>query len=130
MAFQLEAWDDYLKGKSGLVNAPTGSGKTYSILIAEMIDYLNQNSEHPSASDRKQGLRLIWITPIRALAKEIFLSCEKAIVALGLPWKVAIRTGDTSGKEKKDQFQHPPQILITTPESLHVMLSTPGYPAF
>ena len=130
MVFQMEAWDAYISGKSGLVNAPTGSGKTYSILIAEMIDYLNQNSEHPSASDRKQGLRLIWITPIRALAKEIFLSCEKAIVALGLPWKVAIRTGDTSGKEKKDQFQHPPQILITTPESLHVMLSTPGYPAF
>ncbi len=130
MPFQEETWQAYISGKSGLVNAPTGSGKTYSILLAEMIDYLNQNAEHDSVPDKKQGLRLIWITPIRALAKEIFLSCEKAIVAFELPWKVAIRTGDTTGKEKKDQFQHPPQILITTPESLHVMLSTPGYPAF
>jgi ATP-dependent helicase Lhr and Lhr-like helicase len=129
MAFQIEAWDAYLSGKSGLVNAPTGSGKTYSILIAEMMDYLNQQYHNP-AYKNKPGLRLIWVTPIRALAKEIFLSCERAIDALELPWKVALRTGDTSGKEKKDQFQHPPQILITTPESLHVMLSTPGYAAF
>lgn len=130
MAFQMQAWQAFQSGQSGLVNAPTGSGKTYSILLAEMITYLDESYKSEKKLNPEQGLRLIWITPIRALAKEIFLSCEKAISALNIPWKVAIRTGDTTGKEKKEQFQHPPQILITTPESLHVMLSSAGYPTF
>lgn len=130
MTFQMQAWQAFQSGQSGLVNAPTGSGKTYSILLAEMITYLDESYKSEKKLNPEQGLRLIWITPIRALAKEIFLSCEKAISALNIPWKVAIRTGDTTGKGKKEQFQHPPQILITTPESLHVMLSSAGYPTF
>ncbi len=105
-----------------MVNAPTGSGKTYSLVIPVLLDALrNQNHE---------GLQLIWITPIRALAKEIALASERAVNALGLPWKVEVRSGDTTSTQRKKQWEKPPQILITTPESIHVMLATKGYPAF
>ena len=121
--FQLEAWDHYLNGSHGLVNAPTGSGKTYSLLIPAMLEGL---AEGP----REKGLRLIWITPIRALAKEILGSAERAIEGLGLPWKAAIRTGDTKTTARRKQIEDPPEILITTPESVHILLATPGYPEF
>ena len=127
LSFQEETWQAYLAGKSGLVNAPTGSGKTYSILIGELIDFINTNDDQQNKSFE---LRLIWITPIRALAKEILLACQKAIAGFGLDWRAELRTGDSTGKEKKEQLRNPPQILITTPESLHVLMATQGYPVF
>ncbi|HYG15869.1 MAG TPA: DEAD/DEAH box helicase, partial [Bacteroidia bacterium] len=123
--FQREAWEAYLSGKSGLVNAPTGSGKTYSLLIPALLEGL-ANSEKPKA--KGEGLQLIWITPIRALAKEIELSSKRAITGMGLNWQVGIRTGDTSSKERAAQKRKMPEMLITTPESLHVMLTQKGYP--
>lgn len=126
--FQEESWSYYLKGYSGLVNAPTGSGKTYSIFIAELLDFI---SHHPDYQSKKSnGLRLIWITPIRALAKEIAQSCIRAIEGFGLQWDVQIRTGDSTAAERQKIKKQPPEVLITTPESLHVMLATTGYPAF
>ncbi len=116
-AFQKQAWKHQLDGYSGIVNAPTGSGKTYSVLLPVFVPYI-QNKETPT------GLRLIWIAPIRALAKEICLSAERAIEAFGLNWKVGIRTGDTKTADRQKQITHPPQILITTPESLHIILSS------
>ncbi len=114
--FQQQTWEAYLSGKSGLVNAPTGSGKTYSLIIPVLLEALQKKEN--------KGLQLIWITPIRALAKEICLSSERAIAALGLDWRVEIRSGDTTTTQRKKQWSHPPQILITTPESIHVMLAT------
>ncbi len=130
MTFQEETWQAYIAGKSGLVNAPTGSGKTYSILIGELIDFINSNKGTQSKASTDIGLRLIWITPIRALAKEIHNACQRAISGMGLDWRVEMRTGDSTGKEKKEQLRLPPQILITTPESLHVLLATQGHPKF
>lgn len=118
--FQKEAWKAFLEGKSGLVNAPTGSGKTYSLLLPALLE--NQG-------DKINGLQLIWISPIRALTKEIFLSAERAIEGLNLNWTVAIRTGDTSQKERDAQKKQMPNLLITTPESLHLMLAQKNYPA-
>jgi len=69
--FQTEAAECFLNGYSGIVNAPTGSGKTFSLLIPAMIQAASQS--------KKSGLKIIWITPIRALAKEILISCNKAI---------------------------------------------------
>lgn len=127
-SFQLEAWEAYLKGQCGIVNAPTGSGKTYSVLMGVLLNYI---CEHPDEyTKEKNGLQLIWVTPIRALAKEIKISCERAIAGMGLNWKVAIRSGDTSSTDRKKQWQQPPEILITTPESIHVMLATRQYPKF
>jgi ATP-dependent helicase Lhr and Lhr-like helicase len=129
MSFQYDTWEAFNHGKSGLVNAPTGSGKTYSILIAAFIEYINTHQE-TSGKDAKEGLQLIWVTPIKALAKEILLSCDKAILGMNLPWKAEIRTGDSTAKERKSQLKNPPQVLITTPESLHVIMATSGYTTF
>ncbi|MGB4957826.1 MAG: ligase-associated DNA damage response DEXH box helicase [Saprospiraceae bacterium] len=129
LPFQKETWDAFGEGYCGLVNAPTGSGKTYSLLIAVLIDFIDA---HPTDYQvlSGNGLQLIWVTPIRALAKEIQLSCEKAIEGLNLQWKVETRTGDTSSKNRQNQLQYPPEILITTPESIHVLFATVGYSRF
>lgn len=128
MDFQLETWQAYAQGFSGIVNAPTGSGKTFSVLLGAMAEHIqNHSNAHLHKPDR---LIIIWVTPIKALAKEILISCEKAIDAFDLPWKAEIRTGDTTTKDKKDQLKHPPEILIITPESLHVILATKGYTTF
>ena len=73
---------------------------------------------------------MIWITPIRALSKEIELSGKRAIEGLGLPWKVGVRSGDTSISERAKQKLKPPELLITTPESLHLLLAQKGYEEF
>jgi len=121
-AFQKKAWKYQLDGYSGIVNAPTGSGKTYSVLLPVFAPYIN-------SKETPKGLSLIWIAPIRALAKEICISAERAIEAFGLNWKVGIRTGDTKTSERQKQITHPPQILITTPESLHIILSSHAPPS-
>ncbi|HRX00713.1 MAG TPA: DEAD/DEAH box helicase, partial [Cyclobacteriaceae bacterium] len=119
--FQIEAWHNYLEGYNGMVNAPTGSGKTYSLIIPILIEALENQP------DGSRGLQAIWITPIRALAKEIQYASEKAIRDLGLPWEVGIRSGDTSLATRKRQQEKPPQLLITTPESLHLLIAQRGY---
>lgn len=116
--FQLDSWEACIQGLQGIINAPTGSGKTYSILLPAILI---------SAQQKSKGLRIIWITPIRALAKEIKISAERALQGLGIDWEVGIRTGDTSTTERKRQNLQSPEILITTPESLHLMLASKGY---
>lgn len=123
--FQTEAWEAYLEGHNGLVNAPTGSGKTYALMVPILLEFLR---EQPSA--KKTGLQAIWITPIRALAKEISLAANRAVEGLGLDWEVAVRTGDTDAAARQKQKRNPPQLLITTPESLHLILASKGYDKF
>ncbi len=124
--FQEDTWTAYLNGKHGLVNAPTGSGKTYSLLIPILLEGMR---DQPGPGTQI-GLQAIWITPIRALSKEIELSANRLIQFYGLPWKVGIRSGDTSTKERERQKKSPPEILITTPESLHLLLAQKGYSSF
>ncbi|MBT1708016.1 ligase-associated DNA damage response DEXH box helicase [Fulvivirgaceae bacterium PWU5] len=127
--FQEESWQAYLDGGSGLVNAPTGSGKTYSLLMPVMLEYIRR---HPDdyKTRRNAGLQAIWITPIRALSKEIELSARRLIDGLELPWRIGVRSGDTSTKERAAQRSKPPELLITTPESLHLLLASKGYADF
>ncbi len=120
--FQEKTWEHYLDGYSGLVNAPTGSGKTYSLVIPTLLEGL--------ASKETKGLQMIWIAPIRALTKEIYGACTRAVEGLGLQWTVGIRSGDTSTSERSKQWKTPPQILITTPESLHVIMTKNNYSSF
>lgn len=126
--FQWEAWQAYLTGKSGLVNAPTGSGKTYSLLMPIILEFIENNRFYKSK--KNNGLQAIWITPIRALSKEIELSAKRLIDGLELSWKVGVRSGDTSIKERGKQKLKPPEILITTPESLHLLLAQKNYEDF
>lgn len=118
-SFQLEAWQNLWGGNHGIVNAPTGSGKTYSLLIPIVLEsYAQKKSKGPKA---------IWITPIRALAKEIEISATRAIQDLQPTWRVGVRSGDTSTRERAKQKEQPPDFLITTPESLHLLISQKGY---
>lgn len=117
--FQQTAWKAVLSGESGLVNAPTGSGKTYSLLLPIL--------ERGRKDEKRRGLQAIWITPIRALGKEIEQSAQRAVFGLGMDWRVETRTGDTDQKTKARQKRNMPEILITTPESLHILLSSKGY---
>lgn len=127
-AFQTEAWDAYREGFSGLVNAPTGSGKTYSLMVPIVTDFMER---HPTEKARKNaGLHAVWITPIRALSKEIELSARRLIEGLGISMTVGVRSGDTSLKERMRQKTKPPHLLITTPESLHLLLAQRSYSDF
>jgi len=124
--FQVAAWKAHLQGKNGIVNASTGSGKTYSLIVPILLEFLAKHHKK-KVLPIDNGLQAIWITPIKALAKEIKLSAENAAEGMGINWKIGIRTGDTSTSERTKQKKKPPEILITTPESLHILLATPEY---
>lgn len=130
-AFQEEAWQAYLQGYHGLVNAPTGSGKTYSLVMPVLLEYIREQQETGVLpTDKAKGLRAIWITPIKALAKEISNSAQRAVQGLDIDWQVKLRTGDTSPSEREKMKRNPPEFMITTPESLQLMLAQKGYKKF
>ncbi len=108
--------------RSGLLNAPTGSGKTFALWIGCLLDYM---LEFPQTFkyNQSQGLKIIWITPLRALTKDIQAAMTEVVRFYGIPWEIKIRTGDTSTREKQKIRENAPECLITTPESLHLMLS-------
>ncbi len=115
--FQSETWFKYSNNYSGMVIAPTGFGKTFSVFLAVVIDYMN----HPE--NYKTGMKLLWITPLRALAKDIAKAMSEALEEIGLDWEVAVRNGDTSAANRAKQTRKMPDILIITPESLHLLLA-------
>lgn len=114
--FQREAWRAYLDGRCGLIHAPTGTGKTYGAWLGPVIEALE-------AGDAGGGLRVLWITPLRALASDIAESLRAPLEPIGLGWRVEIRTGDTSSTVKSRQRKRLPEALVTTPESLTILLS-------
>lgn len=124
--FQQQSWQHIISGHSGLVNAPTGCGKTFAVFLGAIIDYINY---HPSVyqTKNKNGLQLLWITPLRALAKDIGRAMEEVIIELGMQWKIGIRNGDTDLNERQKQKRQMPEVLIITPESLHLLLAQKGY---
>lgn len=124
-AFQLQAWEAFLQGKNGLLNAPTGSGKTYALWIPIMLDYIKKNPQYKTK--HASGLKAIWVTPLRALSVEIKQAAERAAYDLETGLTVGVRTGDTSSSEKSKQKTKMPDLLVTTPESLQLMLASKGY---
>lgn len=124
--YQEETWTHINYGRSGLVNAPTGTGKTFSVFLGCLIQFINDH-EKSYQQQKKNGLQLLWVTPLRALAKDIGRAMEEVILELGLQWKVAIRNGDTTVSERQKQKRQMPEVLIITPESLHLMLGQKGY---
>ena len=159
MPFQRQCWRAYLEGRSGLLQVPTGSGKTYAAVmgpIAEMLaeahdegtlpapggtpgnPAVGQSLQHGTAGvamgkGRKAapaatggaGIGLLILTPLRALSRDLALAIREPIEAMGWPLRVGLRNGDTPSAERTRQLKAPPQILITTPESLALLLSSP-----
>jgi len=116
LPFQQEAWQRYQEGKSGLISVPTGAGKTYAAYLPALAE-LHSHAE--------KGLQILYITPLRALAKDLEYALKQPIEDLQLPYRVEKRTGDTTASVKNKQKKSPPEILLTTPESLALMLSDP-----
>lgn len=122
--FQRAVWKAALAGQSGLLHANTGAGKTYAVWFAAMLRGANR-----SRRDRT-GLRVLWITPMRALAADTQRSLEVSAAELGAAspdaigvWTLGARTGDTGSAERARQSKSLPGALITTPESLSLLLS-------
>lgn len=116
--FQVKTWEAIGKGYSGLLNAPTGFGKTYAIWFGVLQQYF---------AKPKNGIHCLWITPLRALSKEIHLATTRVSDTLGLAYDIGLRSGDTSTKERAAQKRKMPHALITTPESMHLMLAAKDY---
>lgn len=119
IAFQSETWAAYLAGQSGIIQVPTGSGKTYGAVMGAIAQMLAEIE----AGKPVNGLQLLYITPLRALSRDIEAAIRRPIEAMGWPIAVESRTGDTKASVKTRQIKKMPQILITTPESLAVLLS-------
>ncbi len=114
LAFQQETWEAYLSGASGLIQVPTGSGKTYAAVMGAIASML------PTPGI---GLQLLYLTPLRALSRDIEQSIRRPIEEMGWGLRVESRTGDTASSQRTRQLKSMPDILITTPESLSVLLS-------
>jgi len=135
-SFQVEAWEAYARGASGLIHAPTGMGKSYAAFGGPIIEWLAVGTpvlrtgrcirSTPGSESRGTSLRVLWLTPMRALANDTAESLRKPLKALKIPWPVGVRTGDTTTAERARQRTKPPAVLITTPESLSLLLSYPG----
>jgi len=188
-AFQHEAWRAYLTGESGLINAPTGTGKTLAAWLGPVLEALDadpaerarigraaalgrrapvRRGKSASRSTRgvgtssdvaananvltsqlltisgdasaaasaaangdttvpvappPQGPRVLWVTPLRALANDLVQSLREPLAALGSSWKVEGRTGDTNSSARRRQRERPPECLVITPESVSILLS-------
>lgn len=131
--FQIELAQAYFDGFNGLLNAPTGSGKTYAMWIPILAEELVKREKekevikNSSASTNTGKLKVLWISPLRALAKDIRNALEDACRVMDLDWRVELRTGDVSAAVKQQQKKQMPDCLIITPESLHVLLCGKNY---
>ncbi|TVQ61753.1 MAG: ligase-associated DNA damage response DEXH box helicase [Phycisphaerales bacterium] len=123
-AFQEDAWRAHTEGRSGLIHVPTGAGKTYAAFggpLAALID------ESRTAGDAwtGRGVRVLYITPLRAVSRDIDKALRLPIEDMGLGISVESRTGDTTSSVRARQRSSLPNVLVTTPESLSLLLSKP-----
>ena len=120
--FQKQAWKSFLIGQSGLIHATTGTGKTLAAWLGPVIEALAEAEKNPSAIT-DSPLKVLWITPLRALAIDTLHSLQEPLTGLGVSWSVESRTGDTPTAVRNKQRQRLPTALVTTPESLSLMLT-------
>lgn len=131
--FQREVWQAYLAGESGLIHAATGTGKTFAAWMGVLAEALSERIESQEPGPRRRTktgppLRALWLTPLRALAADTEQALRAPLVDLGLPWTLETRTGDTSARLRDRQRRRLPTALITTPESLSLLLSRENAP--
>lgn len=137
--FQRDVWRDMQRGASGLLHATTGAGKTWAVWFGALAAFGTRAasvspsaSASASASARKRAIRtqpepltVLWITPMRALAADTARALQSSAIELAVPWTVGLRTGDTSTAERARQNRLMPSALVTTPESLSLILTRP-----
>jgi ATP-dependent helicase Lhr and Lhr-like helicase len=110
--FQREVWAAMVQGRSGLLHATTGSGKTYAVWLGAVARGRPAN-----------GLQVLWLTPMRALAADTARALQQPLPDLAPHWTVGVRSGDTPAAERARQDRRLPTVLVTTPESLTLLLT-------
>ena len=118
-AFQRDVWSAMLASHNGLLHATTGSGKTYAVWFAAVLRGLKRPQSHKGP----EPLGIVWLTPMRALAADTARALSAPLSTVAPNWTVGQRTGDTPSAERARQDKRMPTALVTTPESLTVMLS-------
>ncbi|CAI8866818.1 ligase-associated DNA damage response DEXH box helicase [Pseudomonas serboccidentalis] len=125
-AFQKQVWAAVKKGQSGLLHASTGAGKTYAVWFAALNRFARIKPPAADTQKRKapaEPLTVLWITPMRALAADTARALQAPVSDLQIPWSIGLRTGDTGSAERARQGRRLPTTLITTPESLTLLLA-------
>lgn len=137
--FQRKVWKSIVDGDNGILHSPTGTGKTLAIWLGALAKWFENNTPDQlqaisKAAQRKpkrvnrnnfEPIQVVWVTPLRALAADTLLALREPVENLELPWLVELRTSDTSSSVKTKQKNRLPSCLITTPESLSILLSYP-----
>ncbi len=129
--FQRDVWSAMAAGQSGLLHATTGSGKTTAVWFGAGARARARGGREPAATRAPTPavappappLGIVWLTPMRALAADTVRSIQSPTVELGLGWTIGARTGDTPAAERARQDRRMPTALVTTPESLTLMLT-------
>jgi ATP-dependent helicase Lhr and Lhr-like helicase len=116
--FQVDVWRAYLDGRSGLIHSATGTGKTLAAWLGPLLE-----SFELEAGSAESRLKVLWLTPLRALAADTVNALRLAASDLGADWRIEARTSDTSSYTKAKQSKEMPEALVTTPESLSILLS-------
>ena len=115
---QIDGWAEIAAGRHTLIAAPTGTGKT----LASFLIFIDR---YKALAELGEGLRLIYVSPLKALGNDIRENLRRPLDGIGgTELTVAIRTGDTTQSERRRMIKHPPHILITTPESLYLLLGS------
>ncbi|YCH19959.1 ligase-associated DNA damage response DEXH box helicase [Pseudomonas sp. D1-3] len=126
-AFQKAVWQAVADGQSGLLHASTGAGKTYAVWLAALNRFAGKAPAGKAAASTRAApaapLTVLWITPMRALAADTQRALQAPVDGLELPWTVGMRTGDTGSAERQRQSRRLPTALVTTPESLTLLLT-------
>ena len=133
-AHQLDLLAKARAGRSTLLIAPTGGGKTLAGFLPTLVELserdvrLRNLRSTGRALSRSQGLHTLYISPLKALAVDIARNIEIPVQEMGLPIRLETRTGDTPASKRQRQRRHPPDILLTTPEQLALLLASADAP--
>lgn len=125
LPFQRTLWRQYLQGASGLLHTPTGSGKTLAMFGGPLLQALLDPLPAPARRGAVRPLQVLWVTPLRALATDTARALREPLAAMGLDWQVGLRSGDASNRDKRLAREGRLDVLVTTPESLALLLSYP-----
>jgi ATP-dependent helicase Lhr and Lhr-like helicase len=130
-AHQLELLAKAHAGRSVLLIAPTGGGKTLAGFLPSLVELSGETRKRISTDRdvrREAGLHTLYISPLKALAVDIARNLEAPIAEMGLPIRIETRTGDTPASKRARQRRYPPQILLTTPEQVALLLASADAP--
>ena len=126
-AFQTQMWQAMAEGQSGLLHAGTGSGKTYAVWLGALAALARPDAPTPVRTGRRaaqaEPLQVLWLTPMRALAADTERALREPLQDLAPAWTIGSRTGDTGAAQRAAQTRRLPSALVTTPESLSLLLS-------